>query len=220
MDLNPFFSQNAYEKICKRIDAASKNVAIESMKKTADEEVAAADSTDITVSGDGTWKTRGHTSQIGVFTVIGADTGKVIDVEVMSKACKGCSLWKGTRLGNEYKKWHARHSQVCTKNHIGSSVQMEGDGMIKLFQRSKNERGVRYLNYIGDGDSRTFLSISECHPYSENVPLSKLECVRHVQKQMGSRLRKLKKIYGSKKLYDKKNRFQGKDNIIDFRKCT
>ncbi|GBM41025.1 hypothetical protein AVEN_180933-1 [Araneus ventricosus] len=69
-----------------------KNVAIESMKKVADEEVAAVDSADITVSGDGTWKTRGHTSQIGVCTVIGAKTGKIIDVDVLSKACKDCSL--------------------------------------------------------------------------------------------------------------------------------
>ncbi|GBN99446.1 hypothetical protein AVEN_25076-1 [Araneus ventricosus] len=58
------------------------------MKKVPDEEVAAVDSTDITESGDGTWKTRGHTSQIGVCTVIGANTGKVIDVSVLSKACK------------------------------------------------------------------------------------------------------------------------------------
>ncbi|GBM73578.1 hypothetical protein AVEN_140213-1 [Araneus ventricosus] len=83
--------------------------------KVADEEVAAVDSTDITVSGDGIGKTRGHTSQIGVCTVIGADTGKVIDVEVLSKACKGCSRWKGPRLGSASKKWHARHSQICPK---------------------------------------------------------------------------------------------------------
>ncbi|GBM80681.1 hypothetical protein AVEN_137208-1 [Araneus ventricosus] len=218
MDLYPPVSQNSYELICRRVNAASKNVAIQSMKKAADEEVVAVNSTDITVSGDGTWKTRGHTSQIGVCTVIGADTGKVIDVEVLSKACKGCSRWKGPRIGSAFKKWHARHSQVCTKNHIGSSGKMEGDGMVKLFQRSESERGVRYLNYIGDGDSSTFLSISACHPYGENVPLSKVECVGHVQKRMGSRLRKLKKKYGSKKLYDNKT-ISGKgrltDNIID-----
>ncbi|GBM11765.1 hypothetical protein AVEN_20453-1 [Araneus ventricosus] len=74
MHLNPPVSQNSYEKICRRVNAVSKNVAIESMKKAADEEVAAVDSTDITVSGDGTWKTRGHTSQIGVCIVIGAET--------------------------------------------------------------------------------------------------------------------------------------------------
>ncbi|GBO08645.1 hypothetical protein AVEN_50696-1 [Araneus ventricosus] len=213
MDLNPPVSQNSYEQSCRRVNAASKNVAIESMKKAADEEVAAVDSTDITVSGDGTWMTRGHTSQIGVCTVIGADIGKVIDVEALSKACKGCSRWEGPRVGSAFKKRHARHSQVCTKSHIGSSGKMEGDGMVKLFQRSESERGVRYLNYIGDGNSSTFLSISACHPYGENVPLSKVECDGHVQKRMGSRLRKLKK-YGSKKLYDNKT-IAGKGGLTD-----
>ncbi|GBO46529.1 hypothetical protein AVEN_205606-1 [Araneus ventricosus] len=52
MDLNPPVSQNSYEQICRRVNAASKNVAFESMKKAADEDVAAVDSTDITVSGD------------------------------------------------------------------------------------------------------------------------------------------------------------------------
>ncbi|GBM45850.1 hypothetical protein AVEN_180718-1 [Araneus ventricosus] len=99
----------------------------------------------------------------------------------MSKACKGCSLWKEPRLGIASKKWHARFSQVCTKNHTGSSGKMEADGMVKLFQRSESERGVRYQNCIGDGDSNTFLSISECHSYGKNVSLSKLECIGHVQ---------------------------------------
>ncbi|GBM25049.1 hypothetical protein AVEN_96639-1 [Araneus ventricosus] len=170
------------------------------MKKAADEEVAVVDSTDITVSGDGTWKTRGHTSQIVACTVIGADTGKVVDVEVLSKACKGCSRWKGPRLGNAFTKWHARYSQVFTENHIGSSDTMEGDGMVKLFQRSESERGVCYFNYIGDGDSSTFLSISACLQCGENVPLSKVECVVHVQKRMDSRLRKFKKIWIKKPL--------------------
>ncbi|GBN91394.1 hypothetical protein AVEN_107727-1 [Araneus ventricosus] len=57
MDLNPPVSKNSYEQICRRVNAASMNVAIESLKKATDEEIAAVDSTDITVSGDGTWKT-------------------------------------------------------------------------------------------------------------------------------------------------------------------
>ncbi|GBM93430.1 hypothetical protein AVEN_268470-1 [Araneus ventricosus] len=104
MDLNPPVSQNSYEQICRRVNAASMNAAIERMKKATDEEIAAVDSTDITVSGDGTWKTRGHTSQIGVCTVIDADTRKVIDVEVLKKACKGCGRWKDPRVGSAFKK--------------------------------------------------------------------------------------------------------------------
>ncbi|GBL98092.1 hypothetical protein AVEN_84592-1 [Araneus ventricosus] len=214
MDLNPPASQNSYEQICRRVNAASKNVANESMKKAADEEVAAVDSTDITVGVDGTWKTRVHTSQIGDCTVIGADTGKVIDVEVLSKACIGCSRWKGPRLGSAFKKWHTRHSQVCTKNHIGSSGKMEGDGMVKLFQRSESERGLRYLKYIGDGDSSTFfvnLGMSciwwKCTSFKSRMCWT-------CSKTNGLSSPKIIKKYGSKKLYDNK-KISGKGRLTD-----
>lgn len=40
---------------------------------------------DIPVAIDGTWQKRGHTSLNGVVTATSFDTGKVIDVSVMSK---------------------------------------------------------------------------------------------------------------------------------------
>ncbi|GBM83993.1 hypothetical protein AVEN_110124-1 [Araneus ventricosus] len=65
--LNPPVSKNAYEKICTRISAVSKSLATESMKKAAVDEVTSADSTDISLSGDETWKSRGHTSQREIY---------------------------------------------------------------------------------------------------------------------------------------------------------
>ncbi|GFU47506.1 uncharacterized protein TNCV_2000121 [Trichonephila clavipes] len=46
--------------------------------------------TDIAVSFDGTWLTRGHTSQIDVGCVVDSLTGYVIDYENMSKYCPTC----------------------------------------------------------------------------------------------------------------------------------
>ncbi|GFX25748.1 hypothetical protein TNCV_4337321 [Trichonephila clavipes] len=54
------------------------------MKNAAKEEVSASGSNEICVSGDGTWKTRGHTSRIGVCSVIGDVTGKVIEMLLFS----------------------------------------------------------------------------------------------------------------------------------------
>ncbi|GFY73458.1 hypothetical protein TNIN_339821 [Trichonephila inaurata madagascariensis] len=51
-----------------------KEVAEESMKRAAVEENSSLSDNLLTVSGDGTWKTRGHSSLIGVCTVIGAET--------------------------------------------------------------------------------------------------------------------------------------------------
>ena len=63
--------------------------------------------------------------------------------------------------------------------------------MQEMFQRSLELHGVKYLYYIGDGDSKTFNGILQTYPY--NTPVSKKECVGHVQKRMGTRLRALKK---------------------------
>ncbi|GFU61687.1 hypothetical protein TNCV_4522211 [Trichonephila clavipes] len=59
-------------------------VAEASMQNAALEEVTLTNSSDIIISGDGTWKTRGYSSRVGVCAVIGDKTGKCIDAEVMS----------------------------------------------------------------------------------------------------------------------------------------
>ncbi|GFW14799.1 uncharacterized protein TNCV_1562621 [Trichonephila clavipes] len=56
-----------------------KEVAEENMKRAAVEENSSSPDNLLTVSGDGTWKTRVHTSLIGVCTVIGAETGRLPD---------------------------------------------------------------------------------------------------------------------------------------------
>ncbi|GFV79607.1 transposable element Tcb2 transposase [Trichonephila clavipes] len=88
MDLPSPVLKKSYERITRKINLASREVADDSMKNAAKEEVSASGSNEICVSGDGTWKTRGHTSCIGVCSVIGDVTGKVIDVAVLSSYCK------------------------------------------------------------------------------------------------------------------------------------
>lgn len=213
MDFYPPVTQNSYDRINKKINLASKAVALDSMKKATEEEIEACGSRDLTISGDGSWKTRGHTSQIGVCTIIGSDTGKVLDVEVLSTACKGCEKWKGPFSGVAFNTWKSKHASTCTKNHTGSSGKMEPDGMVKIFTRSESERGVRYLQYIGDGDAKTFLSVTQANIY-KNEAIKKLECISHVQKRMGTRLRKLKKEKGAEKLSDGKT-ISGKGRLTD-----
>ena len=45
------------------------------------------ESINVNVSGDGTWKTRGHTLHIGVYTAIGDISRKVTDTKVLSSYC-------------------------------------------------------------------------------------------------------------------------------------
>lgn len=203
MDFPPPVSQKSYDRAVVKIGHAAAAVSKTSMMKAALEETLLSDnSQNITVSGDGTWKSRGFSSKIGVCTLIGAESGKVIDVEVLSSFCKGCEK-------NVDKSLHD-----CVKNHEGSAGKMEVIGMLRMFQRSMDQRNVRYSKYIGDGDTKTFCEISKDKPYGDDVTVEKLECIGHVQKRMGTRLRKLKADMKSKKCDDGKP-LSGKGRLTD-----
>ncbi|GFT77167.1 uncharacterized protein TNCV_1984551 [Trichonephila clavipes] len=136
--------QKSYDVINNKLSRVMKEVAEKSMKRAAVEENSSSSDNLLTVSGDGTWKTRGHSSLIGVCTVIGAETG--------------------------------------------------------------------------DGDSKTFNALSENKPYGDDHLIQKIECVGHVQKRMGTRLRKLKLVYSKKKLSDGKT-IGGKGSVKEMRKA-
>jgi len=41
---------------------------------------------------------------------------------------------------------------------------------------------VRYINLLDDGDSWVFNAVEQLKPYGNDVTISKLGCVNHVQK--------------------------------------
>ncbi|GFW62345.1 uncharacterized protein TNCV_290191 [Trichonephila clavipes] len=113
--------QKSHDVINNKLSRVMKEVAEESMKMAAVEENSSSPDNLLTVSGDGTWKTRGHSSLIG-----------------------------------------------------------------------------------RDSDTKTFNALSENKPYGDDYLIQKIECVGHVQKRMGTRLRKLILVYRKKKLSDGK----------------
>lgn len=78
-------------------------------------------------------------------------------------------------------------------NYNGSSAKMELDSIKEMFAGSEEQFGVRYGNYIGDGDSKTFNAILDLNPYGDNLTVVNNECIGHVEKRMGTWLRNLKK---------------------------
>lgn len=90
---------------------------------------------------------------------------------------------------------------------------MEPAGILKLFQRSLQYK-IRYLNFISDGDSKTFATLSEAKPYGDEHPVEKKDCVGHVQKRLGTALRNLKTIHRGQKLADGKT-IGGKGRLTD-----
>ncbi|GFV57393.1 uncharacterized protein TNCV_3569451 [Trichonephila clavipes] len=70
--------------------------------------------------------------------------------------------------------------------------------------RSQSLYNVRYTKYLGDGDSKAFTSIVENKVYGDHCSVEKLECIDHVMKRMGTRLRRLKTKMRGQKLSDGK----------------
>ncbi|XP_011343323.1 uncharacterized protein LOC105282795 isoform X2 [Ooceraea biroi] len=179
------------------------------LASTVDEEKSSNEShgqpaTDFGVSGDGTWKKRGFSSLFGVAVLIGNFTGKIVDMVVKSKYCHECAIWNNKRDSEEFAHWLEEHEANCQTNHDGSAGKMEVDGMKEMFGTSVEKYGVRYVNYIGDGDSKTFKSILDLNPYGDDCTVIKSECVGHVEKRIGTRLRNIKKekLGGRGKLTD------------------
>lgn len=180
-------------------------VAQESMAKAAAEVKTRSKSDDSPtkcgVSVDGTWQRRGYTSLNGCVAAISVDTGKVLDVEIMSSFCPTCKRLKNMTKNIEYEAEKADH--ICQCNYEGSSKTMETVGASRIFNRSEKLRGLQYTDYYGDGDSNGFEMVKDTYGKDS---VSKLECIGHIQKRVGTRLRKLKKktkgLSGKGKLTD------------------
>ena len=68
------------------------------------------------------------------------------------------------------------HELNCVINHHGSSGSKEVDGLIECFQGPEKDRKLRYIDYLGNGDSKSFLEISKLDIYPQKQ-VKKLECV-------------------------------------------
>lgn len=155
---------------------------------------------DIAVAVDGTWQKRGYSSKNGVVSITSVDTGKVLDLEIYSKHC----LCKNK----------INHLPSCKRNFVGYSGKMEVDGALAIFQRSLSRHGVRYTQYLGDGDSKAFDTIVKNKVYGDQCSVTKLECIGHVMKRMGTRLRRLKVKMRGQKLSDGKP-LSGKNRLTE-----
>ena len=195
MNLPKPMTHNNYDKILANFVKATKVVAedtisdavaeIREAKKANDDEIV-----DTSVSCDGTWQRRGYSSLNGVVTSISIDTRKILDCEAMSRSCKACKLKEALKRTdrNAYDGWKASHN--CKINYLGSAPGMEVTGAKRIFNRSIDKSKLRFTEFYGDGDRKSFASIENTYA---GIKVKKLECIGHVQKRVGTRLRKLKK---------------------------
>jgi len=73
----------------------------------------------------------------------------------------------------------AKYDQIitthqCGKNFDQPSGNMEASCTFKMFRRSQKKYGIRYVKYVGDGDSKTFSMLKKQRPYQGANKLSYL----------------------------------------------
>lgn len=86
--------------------------------------------------------------------------GKVMDIEMLSKFC--------TFLDK------VNHDRNCPANYQVYSGGMEAARANEIFHRSVPKYGVRYVQYLGDGDTNSFAGVAESNHYGDDCPVKNL----------------------------------------------
>ena len=126
----------------------------------------------ITVIVDGGWSKRSHkhsyNAKSGVGIIIGKETGKLLYLGVRNKYCSACT-------------WGIpKEKHACYKNWTASSSEMEPDIILEGFMEAERVHGLRYTQFIGDGDSSVYPTLLQNVPWG--YAIRKLECANHACK--------------------------------------
>ena len=151
----------------------------------------------ITVIVDGGWSKRSHrhsyNAKSGVGIIIGQATGKLLHIGVRNKYCTACT------------QGHSPDQHSCFKNWDKSSSEMEADIILEGFKEAEQAHGVRYLRFIGDGDSSVHPTLIQCVPrWGRHI--TKIECANHCCKCYRSALEQLVQL---------KPQYKGKGGLTD-----
>lgn len=93
--------------------------------------------------------------------IIGKATGKLLYLGVKNKYCSICAR---SKVKNTPVKEH-----ICYKNWSASSTAMEPAIIVEGFNASIIMHNLRYLTFIGDGDSTVYSEIRKKVAYGETV---------------------------------------------------
>ena len=91
----------------------------------------------ISVTVDGTWQKRGHSSKIGTVFMISVQTGEVLDYTVKSLVCHTYMKRQqdDKTSKDDINRWEL-HKPSCLINHSGSLHSMESEGAREIVLRS------------------------------------------------------------------------------------
>ena len=136
----------------------------------------------ITVIVDGGWSKRSHkhsyNAKSSVAIILGKRTGKLLYIGVRNKYCSACT--QGI----------PQEKHKCYKNWDASSSEMETDIILDGLKQAEPTHGVRYMRFIGDGDSSVYPTLIANVPVWGHA-IKKLECANHACKCYRAGLEKL-----------------------------
>ena len=113
--------------------------------------------------------------------IIEKETGKIVFLGVRNKFCCICSR------ADNLNQHPAKHT--CFKNWNSSSSAMETDIILEGFLQCETQHGLRYISFIGDGDSSVYPTLISSVPLE--YAITKIECANHCIKCYRTALEKL-----------------------------
>ncbi|XP_014612682.1 PREDICTED: uncharacterized protein LOC106791518 [Polistes canadensis] len=185
MDICDGLSESTYHNAITHLYNASKTIFQSCCKKAVEKEKEKNEkhnrpTSHLKVSGDGSWKKKDFKSSYSITTLIGCYSGKVIDLVIKSSRCLECNYWKNKENTEEYREGYEKHMSVCRLN---DQIAMEIESIKEMFLRSEELFGVKYSNYMEDGDSKMFQEILDINPYGDNFQVIQSEFLGYVQKK-------------------------------------
>lgn len=81
----------------------------------------------------------------------------------------------------DFEDWYKRHKKDCSNNYSGSAGKMEIDVVVEMYRALVEKHGVKYIKYIGKGNSKTFKGIIDSKPYGNDIVVQNKECVSHFE---------------------------------------
>ena len=115
-------------------------------------------------------------------SVIDLLTGAPIDFDVLSNFCFKCKIAEDHPENEE---WKIKHAQNCTKNFDVTAGAMEVECAKRLLERFVKKHKLCYTTILCNGDSKAFDAVTE------DVTITKADCINHASKRMETALREL-----------------------------
>ena len=93
--------------------------------------------------------------------MISIENGKILDTATICKLCKACNAKEELKEDDlaAYNLWKSNHE--CSVNYTGSAPNMEPVAAKRIFERSVENDGLRYADYYGNGDSKSYMQVKK-----------------------------------------------------------